>query len=172
MGKKHPNITNLDEVEARKVQKGSKFSYSAKRLGALSGGQSLGCSWFEIEPGRTSFPHHFHCANEEAIFILDGRGEMRINENSVTVEKNDYIAFPVGPEHSHSLKNIGTTPLRYLCFSTLIPTEVVGYPDSKKVAAVGSKDISKGIFSTPDVWIRLLVKEQVSVDYYDGEEIS
>lgn len=171
MGKKHPNVTNLSEVEPRIEQKGSKFGFKAKRLGVPSGAKALGCSWYELVPGKTSFPQHFHCANEEAVFILEGTGEMRIENNRVPVEAGDYIALPIGPEHAHSLKNTGTTLLRYLSFSTLIATDVVGYPDSKKIMAIGAKDVSKGLRSSPDVWLRLISKENSTVDYYEGEDI-
>ena len=82
----------------------------------------------------------------------------------------DYIAYPVGPDHAHSLKNTGSVPLKYLAFSTTLPTDVVGYPDSKKVAAVGALSLAKGMMSNPDVWIRQINREGDSLDYYDGEE--
>ena len=168
MGKKHPNITNISELEPRVEQRGTKFGYKAKRLGMPSGAKALGCSWFEVQPGQTAFPNHFHSANEESIFILEGTGEARIGKEKVHVEKGDYIAFPVGPEFSHSLKNNGTKALQYLCFSTMIPTEVVGYPDSKKIGAVGTSDFSKGMAGA---WIRILTHEQPPVDYYAGEDV-
>lgn len=170
MGKRHPNVTNLNEIEPRIERKGTRFGYAGKRLGVPSGGKALGCSWFEVEPGRSAFPRHFHCANEEAVFILEGKGEMRIGGDRVNVEKGDYIALPTGPDFAHSMKNTGTEPLRYLCFSTLHTTEVVGYPDSKKIGAIGASDVSKGFLSS-GAWVRLLVKEQPPADYYDGEEI-
>jgi uncharacterized cupin superfamily protein len=170
MGKKHPNIVNLDEVEVRQVTKGKRFGFSGKRLGAAGGGKQLGCSWFEIEPGRKAFPHHFHCANEEALFILEGEGQLRLGESVVSVEKGDYVAMPAGPQGAHSLTNTGKQPLRYLCFSTLISTEVVVYPDSKKIAAVGSENVAKGMLGS-DAWVRQTIREQPSVDYYEGEEI-
>lgn len=171
MGNKHANITSLNETEARTVTKGSKFCFTAKRLGPQSGSKQLGCSWYSAEPGRQAFPHHFHCANEEAIFILSGRGEMRIGTEYIAVAKGDYIALPVGPDHAHSLANIGDVALEYLCFSTMVPTDVMGYPDSGKVAAVGAKDLARGMMSSPDVWVRLLVKDGHEIaDYYAGED--
>jgi uncharacterized cupin superfamily protein len=68
----------------------------------------------------------------------------------------------VGPAHSHQLLNTGDTPLRYLCFSTLLPTEVVGYPDSKKIGAMG-------FTATGESMVRIMVREESHVDYYDGE---
>jgi len=168
MGKKHPNVTHLNEAQSRKEQRGTRFGFISKKLGLPSGARMHGCSWYEVEPGRTAFPHHFHCANEEGIFILEGRGEMRIGEERVAVEQDEYIAFPVGPQSAHSLKNTGTAPLRYLCFSTMVTTEVVGYPDSKKIGAVGLADPHKGLMNAP---VKMFVKEQPFVDYYEGEDV-
>ena len=91
MGKKHPNITHLNEVEPRIVEKG-KFGFTGKRLGPGSGAKLLGCSWYEVPVGKTAFPHHYHCANEEGIFILEGTGQARIGQDTVMVEKGDYVA--------------------------------------------------------------------------------
>ncbi len=168
MGKKHRNVTNISEVEPRVVSKGTKFGFTGKRLGPASGAVSLGCGYFEVEPGRQGFPAHYHCANEEGIYIIEGQGEARIGKDTVTVGAGDYIAYPVGPDHAHSLKNTGKTLLKYLCISTMHATEVVGYPDSKKFAAVGLADPVAGPRGAK---VLLLVKDQPVVDYYEGEQI-
>lgn len=166
MGKKHPNITHLNEVQPRVVEKGEKFAFTGKRLGPDSGASLLGCSWYEVPLGKQAFPNHYHCANEEGVYILEGVGEARIANSTITVGQGDYIAYPVGPEHSHSIKNTGQGPLRYLCISTMKTTEVVGYPDSKKFAAVGCVDPVSGIMGAK---VRFIIKDQPSVDYYEGE---
>jgi uncharacterized cupin superfamily protein len=68
----------------------------------------------------------------------------------------------VGPAHTHQLLNTGNGPLRYLCFSTMQPTEVVGYPDSKKIGAMSYTPAGE-----PQV--RIMVRQDSGVDYYDGE---
>jgi len=168
MGKKHQNVTNLNEIEPRVVQKGTKFGFTGKRLGPSSAAKALGVSWYEIAPGRSAFPYHYHCANEEGVFILEGTGEARIGKDTVNVEKGDYIAYPIGPEYAHSLKNSGKGPLRYICFSTTQTTEVVGYPDSKKFAAAGMVDPVTGVMGAK---VKFVIKEQPSVDYYEGEDV-
>jgi uncharacterized cupin superfamily protein len=168
MGQRHPNVTHIKEVEARVVEKGKKFAFTGKKIAAASGAAALGCGYFEVPPGRSAFPNHYHCANEEGVFILEGQAEARIGKDTVIVGQGDYIAYPVGPEFSHSIKNTGTIPLKYLCLSTMLPTEVVGYPDSKKLAAVGCADPKTGVLGAK---VRFIIKEQPSVDYYEGEEI-
>lgn len=169
MTRKHPNIVNIAEVEQRVESRGEKFGFRGRRLGPQVGAKSIGCSHYEIEPGRQAFPNHFHCANEEAVYVLAGRGTIRIGADAVEIAAGDYIALPVGPDHAHSIRNTSDEMLEILCISTLIPVEVVGYPDSKKTAAVGMADSSKGFMSGTTPWVRMIVRNQESVDYYDGE---
>lgn len=168
MGKRHANVTNVNEVEPLKTERGTLFGSLRKRLAIESGAGMLGCSWFEVPPGKTAFPNHYHCANEEGVFILEGTGEARIGKDTVMISAGDYIAYPPGPEYSHNIKNTGTGPLRYLCISTMLMTEVVGYPDSKKLAAVGLMDPISGIKGAK---VKFIIKEQPSVDYYEGENV-
>jgi uncharacterized cupin superfamily protein len=166
MGQRHRHVTNVKEVEPRIVDKG-RFALSGKRLGPASGAKSLGCSWYEVPAGKTAIPQHYHCANEEGVFILEGQAEARIGQETVSVGPGDYIAYPPGPESAHSLTNTGQGPLRYLCISTMLATEVVGYPDSKKFGVVGLADPVQGVMGAK---IRMIIKDQPSVDYYEGEQ--
>lgn len=169
MNNKHPNITNIADAEVRDQQHGKKFGFKARRLGLSAGGNAIGASYFEIEPGKQAFPNHFHSANEEAVFVLEGQGHVRIGKDECEIKTGDYIAFPVGPEHAHSIRNSSQAILKLLCISTMVPVEVVGYPDSDKILAVAAPKVSKGLASSNDAWVRLLVNNQPSVDYYEGE---
>lgn len=162
--RRHPNVVNIAEVKAGGFEKGSRFALSNKPLGRATGARSIGCSLYEVPPGKTAFPNHYHCANEESIYVLEGAGTLRIGADQVAVAPGDYATFPVGPEHTHQLLNTGDTPLRYLCFSTMISTEVVGYPDSAKVGAFGGPGAG-----ARDHWLRVMVREGSMLDYYEGE---
>lgn len=167
MADRGQHIKNLSEIDAVENSHGQSFASSRKRLAAATGAQQIGCSWYEIPPGKKAFPHHYHFGNEEAFYILSGTGEVRLGDQRYTVSAGDYIACPVGPECAHSLKNTGTEPLRYLGISTANATDVMIYPDSQKVAMVGGADMHKGLKSAP---FSKLLKDQPSVDYYLDEE--
>lgn len=169
MTRKHPNVINISEVEPRIEERGEKFGFQGRRLGPHVGSQKIGSSYIEIPPGRQAFPNHFHSANEEAVFVIEGQGSARIGKQQVEITTGDYLSFPVGPDHAHSITNTSTKPLKLLCISTLNPVEVVGYPDSKKTACFAMADSSKGLMSGAAPWVRIIVKDQESVDYYDGE---
>src|SRR5579859_3715110 len=166
--KRHPCVLNVADAPARSAEKGRRFGFQSKNLGQATGGVGIGASWYEVQPGRAAFPAHFHCATEEAIFVLEGEGTLRIGSEKVLVRSGDYVTFPVGPDHAHQLLNTGTTPLRYLCLSTRPQADVVGYPDSKKVGAVG---VPGGWKFPQPAWIRVICKADSAIDYYEGEEV-
>ena len=166
---RHPHVVNIADVAGRDTNKG-KFASTAKRLGTAAGSRQLGCSYFEVPPGKAAFPAHFHSANEEAVFIVDGEGTMRLGDARVPVKTGDYIAMPVGPQNAHQLMNTGTAPLKYLCLSTMSNVEVVGYPDSKKHAATAVASV-EGALKGEVPWVRhIWTAEQKSAGYYDGED--
>ncbi|HXX70291.1 MAG TPA: cupin domain-containing protein [Polyangiaceae bacterium] len=168
--RRHPNVLNLSEAPSRSQEKGSKFGFVGKNLGQATGATGIGCSWYEVLPGRAAFPSHYHCANEEALYVLEGEGTLCVGKDTVALHAGDYVTFPPGPAHTHKLTNTGAVPLRYLCMSTLKGgAEVVGYPDSNKIAAVG---VPAGWRFPEPGWVRLIVRADTSsLDYYDGEDV-
>jgi uncharacterized cupin superfamily protein len=159
--RRHPNVVNVDELEPNEVKKG-KHHAIGRRFGPAAGNQQLGCMQMELPPGAISFPFHYHCMNEESIYVLSGTGIARIGDARVQVRAGDWIAFPVGPETPHQMINDGSEPLRYLTIATAHKCEVVGYPDSKKIGAMAGASFDKP-------WIRQVVRQGESLDYWDGE---
>jgi uncharacterized cupin superfamily protein len=151
------NRTSLLECEDQNVEQGG-FAFRRKRLGAAAGGKGIGVSWFELQPGKKAFPYHFHLANEEAIFILEGEGVVRLGEEEHPVRAGDYFAFPPGPP-AHQVINRSEAPLRFLAISTMLEPEVAVYPDSKKVGVLARRH---GITSVH--------KQGDAVDYYQDEK--
>lgn len=165
--KRHSHVTNINEVEGMNLSHGNKFAAVRKRLGASSGARDLGCSWYEVPPGKQAFPHHAHFGNEEAFFILSGEGVCRIGTEEVKVRAGDFISCPRGPDFAHSLRNTSDVPLTYLGFSTANDTDIVTYPDSQKIGLMGGANMQEGLRSARLVKI---FKDQPNVDYYQDEE--
>jgi len=151
------NKTSLVQCDDQIVEQGG-FAFRRKRLGAAAGGKSLGVSWFELQPGQKAFPFHFHLANDEAVFVLEGEGTLRLGEEEHPLHAGDYIAFPPGPP-GHQIINRSQLPLRYLAISTMREPEVAVYPDSRKVGVLAR---GHGIMSVH--------RQDDAVDYYEGEK--
>ena len=158
--RRHPNVVNQDEVEANERKQG-KHHMMMRRLGPVAGNAQLGATVTEVPPGAISFPFHYHCANEESIYVIAGTGTARIGDARVKVRPGDWIAYPTGPAHAHQMINDGATPLVYLCISTMHTCEVAGYPDSNKIGVLAGASFDKP-------WLRTLTRGD-SLDYWDGE---
>lgn len=159
--RRHPNVVNKDEVAPNETKQGS-FHVHTRRFGPHAGNDQLGATLTEVPPGARSYPFHYHCANEESLYILSGTGTARIGDAHVTIRAGDWIAHPVGPANPHQIINDGTEPLVYLALSTAHRTELVGYPDSKKLG-IAARD------AAGTMWMRQLVREGESLDYWEGE---
>lgn len=163
---KKKNIVNVNDLDWQSSEHGD-FAYEDKWLAAATGGEKLGTSLYKLMPGKKCFPYHFHYANEEAVFVLEGSGTLRMHNEFIPISQGDYIAFPVGPDYAHQIINTSEQPLIFLCFSTMIHPDVVEYPDSNKVS------VTAGVAPGGDVekvLLKLRFRKQDAVDYFDGEK--
>jgi len=163
----HPNIVNEIELEWGEQSHGEKFGHRRKSLSSAMGGEKLGCSLYEVPPGRRAWPYHYHLANEEAIYVLHGSGTLRIGDREVALSWGDYVALPAGESGAHQIINTSDEPLRYLCFSTMVEPDVMVYPDSDKIGLfAGSAPGGPKERRTLSKFLR----GDAEVDYYEGEE--
>lgn len=162
---KPTNVVYQDDLEWLSRPHGQLFDYRRKMLSAAAGARRLGCSLFEIPPGKCAFPFHFHCRNEEAIYVLEGSGTLRIGADEIIVRQGAYISLPVGPATAHRLVNSSDRPLRYLCFSTMEEPDVVLYPDSNKIGVLAKEGAARRENRRP-TWV---FKQSSEVGYFDDE---
>jgi uncharacterized cupin superfamily protein len=161
------NVVNQDELPWVEDGHAPGFHSLRKQLGAAAGSRKLGCSLYEVAPGKSAWPAHYHTANEEAIYILEGSGTLRHGTRSVPVARGDYVALLPAADCAHRLTNTSSTVLRYLCVSTMIEPEVTIYPDSNKVgifvgAAPGGPK-QKRTFAKS-------LRADAEVNYWEGEK--
>lgn len=145
----------------------SKFDANTAQISTRIGAQKLGFNITAVPPGKAAFPFHSHRVNEEAFFVLQGEGIVRIGMQTYGIQAGDFIACPAGGiETAHQICNTGQEELRYLAISTLLYPELAEYPDSGKfgvyVRALGT---SSG--SPPD--FRYIGRTDQAADYWDGE---
>jgi uncharacterized cupin superfamily protein len=106
--------------------------FRRKQLSAAVGAEDLGCSLYELPPEKRSWPYHYHTANEEAIFVLAGEGQLRGDDGEQRLERGDFVALPADERGGHQVVNDSDDPLRYLMLSTMNDPDVTVYPEMEK----------------------------------------
>jgi len=137
------------DLEWRETERG-RTHFRRKKLAAAAGADDLGASLYELPPGGSSWPYHYHAANAEAVYVLEGTGTLRTPDGERRVDPGDFCAFPASSAGAHRLHNDGDGPLRYLAVSTMRDPDVTVYPDSEKIGVYagsppggeGERDVS------------------------------
>lgn len=108
-------IINYKKIEPLNVHiEGAKNATIRWLVSKDDGAPNFSMRLFELEAeGYT--PLHKH-AWEHEVFILEGKGQVFQNGKYVDITAGDAIF--TAPEEQHQFKNLGSTPLKFLC---LIP---------------------------------------------------
>ncbi len=78
-------------------------------------------------------PFHYHQLEDEAFFILSGRGVLRYGDDVRVVRAGDCISCPAGTKVAHQIANPFDEDLVYLAMGRNDPNEIAVYPDTGKV---------------------------------------
>jgi uncharacterized cupin superfamily protein len=131
------------------------FEHRATSVRRALGGDLIGCTLYELDPGEQLWPYHFHWNNEEWLIVVDGTPTLRAPDGERGLRAGDLVAFPEGEAGAHTLYNRSEATARVAIFSSRNQGSVM-YPDSGKVGA-----------GPP--WDRLYFRRADAVDYWDGE---
>ena len=102
-----------------------------KSLGDEAGLKNIGIHLITIVPGDKSTEFHSHKYEDEAIYILSGRGTETIGNETYKIGPGDFIGLPAGGP-AHETINDGTEPLVCLVIGQRLPQDVVDYPRQGK----------------------------------------
>ncbi len=129
------------------IDAGSGAILRAVRVGEHAGARALAATLYDIGPGATVSPLHFHHANEELLFVLSGTPTLRTDLNSSrTLEPGETLAFPPGPGGTHQITNQSDASARVLICSTNLLPEVAEQPEAGMLAII----TSEGLRLTPN----------------------
>ena len=111
------------------------------RIGPLLGATRTGTSIYEIPPGQALCPYHYEYGEEEWVLVLSGTATIRTPEGEQTLEPQQVMFFPTGPNGAHQVRNATDEPLRVLMWSSVVFPAATVYPDSDKIGVfVGNED--------------------------------
>jgi uncharacterized cupin superfamily protein len=138
-------------VEQRDAAPG--FEYRGVSVRETLGGEKVGCTLYELDPGTQLWPYHFHWNNEEWLLVVAGTPTLRTPDGERELRAGDLVSFPEGEAGAHTLYNRGDEPVRLAIFGTRNQGSAE-YPDSGKVG-------------TGPPWDRLYFRREDAVPYWD-----
>lgn len=130
-------LVNEEDLEWSDRKHGD-HEFRRKQLGAVTAGDELGCSLYELPEGKRDWLRHYHEGNEEAIFVLSGSGTVSLGPDAEehNLSEGDFVALPRGEEGCHAIEG-GEDGLRYLMVSTMNEPDITVYPDDDKIGLYG-----------------------------------
>ncbi len=146
---------STDDVPWEDYSRGERFGIRFRQLGEFGGGSHVGVCMEIIEPGKQSYPAHYHMLEEEHLLVLEGQVTLHLGDNSHEMSAGDYVCFPAGQKAGHTLVNNSKAPCRYVIIGERNPNDVIVYTDSGRVS------------------VRLTgegYRESATMDYWEGEE--
>ncbi len=129
------HVVNVADVREIVHTKGEHWGGAFKPLtpSMKHKGGSLGVNQSRLPPGRATCPFHYHAHEDEAFFVLSGRGVLRYGDDVRVIRPGDCISCPAGTKVAHQIANPFDAELVYLAIGTNDPHEVCVYPDTGKV---------------------------------------
>ena len=148
---------SLQDIPASHKDEHEGYEYYRKKFIPFGSAKNTLVSVYEIPPGKSAYPYHYHHKNEETYYILSGEGILKTPDGGRKVTAGELLFFPTGPEGAHKITNSSETEmLTYIDFDVVHDIDIAVYPDSDKIGIWG-KGINK------------IYPEDADVDYYHGE---
>ena len=144
------NAMTIDVAADTESPPGFRTRY--RQLGPLLGGELLGGTVYELDPGERNGPYHYEIGNEECLLVLAGTPTLRHPDGRDELAVGDMVVFPEGAGGAHQLINESSAVTRVLILSTKREPQGCAYPDSGKLSTLG------GVFRIAG-----------AVSYWDGE---
>ncbi len=102
---------------------------SKRRLTKALGLSQFGVNVTTLQPGAASSQRHWHVAEDEFCYVLEGELTLVTNEGEQALGPGMAMGFPANEENGHQLVNRSAKPAVYLEIGTRSPVEHVVYPD-------------------------------------------
>lgn len=89
----------------------------------------FGVNLTTLEPGAMSAHRHWHRAEDEAIYVLEGEITLIDDGGETVLTAGMAAGFPAGDANGHHLVNRSASPATYLEIGTRAESEDATYPD-------------------------------------------
>ena len=86
-----------------------------------------------LPPGSLSSLKHWHSAEDEMVYVLEGEVTVHEGETVTVLIPGDAATFRAGDAVGHCLENRSEREVRYLVVGTRAPVDMITYPDHDRV---------------------------------------
>ena len=101
-----------------------------RRLAKPLGLSQFGVNHMTLEPGAWSSLRHWHAAEDEFVYVLEGVLTLVDSAGSHELGPGDFAAFPAGEANGHQIQNRSSAPGSFLVVGSRRPgEETIHYPD-------------------------------------------
>jgi uncharacterized cupin superfamily protein len=113
------------------------------KLGDQAGLTQFGVNLLRLPPGAWSSQRHWHTAEEEFVWVVEGQGVLVTNEGEQLLVAGDCAGFPAGVANGHHIQNRSDRELVLLeVGSRREDVDGCDYPDIDLVLADGATEYS------------------------------
>ncbi len=148
------NRINVADAEWKVWDEPSPYGGATFDPDVLIGAEKLGFRLTRVAPGQASSPVHWHLAEEEMFYVLDGAVTLVGPRGECELVRGDFVSFPTRASGAHKIVNRTEAPCTLLMVANNDERDVCFYPDSKKLLVEKTEH---------------LVRYHPTLDYYDGE---
>lgn len=106
---------------------------SRQKVGEAAGLKNFGVNLTTLEPGAQSALRHWHSAQDEFVYIVQGELTLVTNAGEQTLNAGDMAGFAAGIENGHHLINRSDRIAVYLEVGDRSTLDRVDYPDEDLV---------------------------------------
>lgn len=105
---------------------GPNLVYWISEVGGLT---QFGAFIEELPPGSRSSIKHWHSAEDEFIYVLEGSVTLIEGDAEAVLAPSDAATFRAGDAVGHYLENRSASTTRCLVVGTRAPVDIITYPD-------------------------------------------
>jgi uncharacterized cupin superfamily protein len=151
-------IVNEEDIEQRHKNEHNPYHYLKREVTSREDFGQCYVAIYEIPPKKSNYPLHYHTANTEVFYIVQGKGILVTSDGQKEIKQGDFIVCPPTEKSAHKIINTSENEvLKYIDFDTTNSPDIVYYPDSEKVGIIIHNKSSNFFRSEEEVY------------YYDGE---
>ncbi|WP_372839797.1 cupin domain-containing protein [Phaeovulum sp.] len=117
-------------VDPRHADRSAHKGRETLRLSDAGGLTQFGVYLETLAPGASSSERHWHEAEDEFLYVLDGVATVHDDDGMHTLGAQDAACWRHGDANAHRVLNQSQAPLRYLIVGSRAAKDVCHYPDS------------------------------------------